>query len=247
MRGVFLLCAAQLASACAGCNDPIYLTEYRSLATSDATDGGTGTIAGDTDTFMIPIRRPNIDERNALAAEQMQKSLMMPVPWVGVRDLPVEIQYTLKNLDAQPGKVFFMLTGGNEFGAYNQAAYVNPLDPNAVTPPPLAGASPVDLAAGATYSGTFREDDIAEAAIDLEAIVRYPGAADMSIPFKVLNNRSNVSNVGLEMIPPNDVTPQQIGFIFTLNADVHVQADYVIRVRNLNNRLAPPGSKALYP
>jgi hypothetical protein len=249
MRGVLLLsCAGAVAvgaAASAGCNGPVYLTEYRSLQTS-AADGGMG-FASDTDTFTIPIRPPTADERRQLDQEQMQKGLPMPVPWVGVRDLPIEVEYTLKNLDAQAGKAFFTLLGGDEFGAYNPGAYFNPLDPNAVAPPPLAGSSPVDLAPNATAQLTFREDDLAEAGIDLEAIVRYPGPSDPTIPFKVLNSRSSASNIGLTAIPPNDVTPAMIGLTFTLTADVHVQADYVVRVRNLTGRLAPAGSNNLYP
>lgn len=250
MRGVYLLsCAGALVAVAgaswAGCNDPVYLTEYRSLQTTDA-DGGMG-LASDTDTFSIPLRPPTTDERTMLTQEQMAKGLPMPVPWVGVRDLPIEVEYSIHNLDAQPGKAFFTLLGGDEFGAYDPGAFVNPLDPNAVAPPPLAGSSPIDLAPNATVQLTFREDDLAEAGVDLEAIVRYPGAADPSIPFKVLNSRSSVSNLGLEMVPPNDVTPAMVKLTFTLSADVHVQADYVVRVRNLDGRLAPAGSRNLYP
>ena len=249
MRGVFLIsCAGGLTAAVllatGACNDPIYLTEYRSLETTDADGGG---LAPDTDTFSIPIRPPTTDEMNKLTQEQMQKGLPMPVPWVGTRDLPIEVQYTVKNLDAQAGRAFFSMTGGNEFAAYDPGAYANPLDPNAVAPPPLDGASPIDLAPGESVSLTLREDDLGEAGIDLEAITRYPGMADLSIPFKVLNSRSSVSNLGLEMVPANDVTPAVIKLIFTLTADVHVRADYVVRVRNLDDRLAPAGSLALYP
>jgi hypothetical protein len=236
-----------LGAALAGCNDPTYLGEGRQLKTGDAAGGG---ITTDTDTFTIPIRPPKDSEQKKLDDEQASKMLPMPVPWIGVRDMPVEIEYTVRNLDGQPAHVFFRVIGGSEFGTYDPANFGNPNDPNAVVPPPLLGATPIDLqpagAAGDSVQLAFREDDLAEAGVDVEAIVRYPGPSDPTIPFKVLTARSDTTTIGFDQIPPNDVTPQVMILTFTLTADAHVTADYVVRVRDLNGRLAPPGSTDLF-
>ena len=59
-------------------------------------------------------------------------------------------------------------------------------------------------------------------------------------------DRSSVSRIGLEGIPPNDVTPAHVRYPFTLNADAHVIMDYSVRVRDHNGKLAKPADKNLY-
>jgi hypothetical protein len=237
--------------ALAGCNNPTYLPEHRPLETQvnmmmGAQNNGLQT---DTDLYVIPVRRPSQDEMRALTAEQNQKGLMMPVPWVGTRDFDIEIAYSLKNLDATPVKVQLQLSGGNEFGDYVPANYVD-LTANAedqVPPPPLMGGTPIDLAANETKAGVFREDDIYEASLDLEAITRYPDpAAVMSAPFVVIVHNSTASRVGLENIPPNDVTPAMVRYNFSLSANGHVVLDYSVRVRDHAGKLALPTDKNLY-
>lgn len=235
--------------ALAGCNDPTFLPGGKQLKIGDDADGGMGALsASDTDTFVIPIRRPTGAEQSALDKEAQSKGLMMPVPWVGVRDLPLEIEYTVTNQDATPAKVFFILVGGNEFGDYDPLLFYNPLDPNQRPPPPLMGGSPIDLAPNETRSLTFREDDLAEAAIDLEAIVRYPDPMDMmATPYEVLTRQSDVDPKGTEAIPKDDVIPQVVKLIFVLTADAHVTVDYSVRVRDLGKRLAPAGARPAAP
>jgi hypothetical protein len=227
----------------AGCNDPTYIPGAKTLATmADAM----GMIASDSDTFIVPIRRPNAAEQTARQDEQQAKMLPMAVPWVGVRSLPVQVQYTIKNVDSVPAKAFFTASGGSEFGIYNPADFVDPNDPEAIAPPPLLGGTPIDLAPGESRTLTFREDDVAEAAVDVEAIVRYPGPGDQTIPFQVLTRRSDVDPIGTQMIPKDNVTPQMIIFTFTLAADAKVTAEYDVRVRNIDNRLSPAGMGPLY-
>jgi hypothetical protein len=127
---------------------------------------------------------------------------------------------------------------------------MNFIDPNAnpedqAPPPPLLGGSPIKLAAGAVYTGVFREDEVAEAGLDLEAITRYPDTDIMATPFEVIEHNSTASNVGLTNIPKNDVTPAMVRFAFTLSADAHVVMDYTVRVRDHAGKLALPTDKNL--
>jgi hypothetical protein len=229
-------------AAAAGCNQPTYLQETRPLETTMAMGGG---YAGDTDTFVLPVRAPTVQEQAALMTEQMKLGLQQPVPWIGVRDMPVEVQYTLKNLEDREVTVNFTLGGGNEFGTYDPLLFYDPNDPEAIAPPPLAGTTPIHLAANETRSLVFREDQIAESAVDIEAIVRFPSMPALSTPFKVLNSRSDVNRIGLETVPANNVTPQQLVLQFNLTADGHVMCNYVVRTRDLKGRLAPPGTMSI--
>jgi len=237
--------------ALAGCNNPTYLPEHRPLETHvmmvmGRPDTGQQT---DTDLYVLPVRRPTQAEMKALVDEQKQKGLMMPIPWAGTRDFDIEFSYSLKNLDATPVKVQLQVSGGNEFGDYIPADYIDPTQnaEDQEPPPPLMGGTPIDLLANETKAGVFREDDIYEASLDLEAITRYPDpAAVLSTPFVVIVHNSTASKVGLENIPPNDVTPAMVRYSLLLSANGHVSLDYSVRVRDHSGKLALATDKNLY-
>ena len=176
---------------------------------------------------------------------------MLPdaVPWAQARDFDIEIEWSIKNVDTTKTTVILALDGGNEFGDYVPGAYI---DPNAnaedQTPPPdLVTTEPLVIEAGATASGVFREDDLQESAVDLEAITRYPSGGDaLATPFVVIEHRSSISQIGLEGVPRHDVTPAHVRYQFTVNADAHVIMDYTVRVRDHNGKLAKPTDKNLY-
>jgi hypothetical protein len=233
--------------ALAGCNEPTYLAERRPLETRPAAMGGG--YAADDDLYVLPVRRPSSDERRAVTDEQHRRALALPVPWAGTRDFSIEIEWSVKNLDAQPVQAFFTINGGNEFGDYVPSLYIDPTAPaeDQVPPPPLLGGTPLDLAAHETRLGVFREDELDEAALDLEAITRYPdGDGAAAAPFKVLVRRSSADRTGLGGIPPSDVTPAVVRLALHLSAGGHVACDYSVRVRERGDKLADPTASNLY-
>jgi hypothetical protein len=238
----WLLLALVFGGATAGCNNPTYLFQRRPLETqADAMNQGAFT--ADVDLYVLPVRRPSQDERRALTQERMRLGLPMNVPWVGVRDFDIEIQWSIKNLEPTAVTASFTVSGGNEFGDYDPGQYVDPtvIEEDQVAPPPLLGGTPIELAANEVRSGMFREDDLLEAATDLEAIIRYPAGGDtLATPFQVLVRHSSASRIGLESIPGNDVIPAMVRFALNLAADGHVVLDYNVRVRDHSGKLAAP-------
>ncbi|MGZ3405561.1 MAG: hypothetical protein ACXVAN_03890 [Polyangia bacterium] len=236
-----------LALAAFGCNDPTYLAEKAPIETQAAMMGGG--FAPATDLYVLPVRQPTQAERQAL--QKLQQQLMLPdaVPWAQARDFDIEVQWSVHNLDTMKSTVIVSLDGGNEFGDYVPGAYI---DPNAnaenqVVPPDLLTSEPLVVEAGATITGVFREDDLQESALDLEAITRFPSGGDaMATPFMAIEHRSNVSQIGLEGIPLNDVTPAHVRYQINVVADAHVVLDYSVRVRDHNGKLAKPTDKNLY-
>jgi hypothetical protein len=223
-------------AALAGCNTPTYLRQHRPLETQ-ADPNGAGYTA-DTDLYVFPVRRPNQEEQAARGTEQRSRGLMMEVPWVGTRDFALQIEYSLKNLSNQKVTAFLSANGGNEFGDYVPDNYIDPTKPieDQTPPPPLLGGSPIDLGPNETKLLVFREDQIGEASLDLEAITRYPSNGDiLATPFMVIAHDSSASRIGLESIPANDVTPLMVRYQFALSADGHVVCDYSLRVRILGN------------
>ena len=86
-----------------GCNQPVFIAENRpALGRGAASSAGSASepVLSDTDLFVLPVHKPiATDQAKALKAEQTQLGLMMPVPWAGLRDFEIEIDWTLKNLE----------------------------------------------------------------------------------------------------------------------------------------------------
>jgi hypothetical protein len=254
MRARSLLAFAVLAAAC---NNPRYVPENRPLDAMTAPPAMAGMmqtdILSDTDLFVLPIRQPTDKEAQALVGEQNKLGLPMAVPWVGVRDVELQIDWTLKNLESKDITARITINGGNEFGDYDKALFVDPTAPPAdQTPPPdlLGGGKFFPLAANEVRNGVFREDELREAALDLEAITRYPApGAGMNEPFMVLVRHSSASTVGLEGIPSGDITPAMVRLNILLEATGHAVLDYSVRVRengSPRDKLAAPGDPNLY-
>ncbi|HEY2749066.1 MAG TPA: hypothetical protein VGL86_30810 [Polyangia bacterium] len=235
-----------LALAAYGCNDPTYLESNGPIETMPGMMGG---FAPATGLYILPVRKPTQAEKQALG--KLQQQLMLPdaVPWAQSRDFDIEIEWSVKNLDTMMTTAFVALDGGNEFGDYVPGAYI---DPNAdaedqAVPPDLIASMPLTIAPGATVDGVFREDNLRETAIDLEAITRYPSGGDaLATPFMVIEHLSTISQIGLEGVPLHDITPAHVRYQLTISADAHVSLDYTVRVRDLHGKLAKPTDKDLY-
>lgn len=235
-----------IVAAASGCNDPVFIEQHRPLETR--TDPMMGFVP-DIDLFVLPVRRPNQRERQALDQEQMRLGLMQPVPWAATRDFDIELEWVVKNLDNTAVDALFIVNGGNEFGDYVPAAFIDPNVPVDEQPPPpnLYGGAPMHLAGNEIRTGVLREDDLHEAAIDLEAITRYPDPAGATAtPFEVINHNSQLSKVGLDAVPLNDVTPAMVRYVLTLSANGHVVLDYSVRVRDHSGKIASATATNLY-
>lgn len=167
-----------LLAACT--NDPVYLSGPGNLE-AGADDGNGGTSEARA-SLLLPIE----PESSTDAAERMARStaLGVEVPYVKVGDIEVSVEYTIKNLDtAMPGTARVQLNGGNELFAYDPSLV--PIDEEEeIDAPGLEGDIPIHLEPGATVSGVFREDQLREASIDLDAITRgnvNPFAATLTV------------------------------------------------------------------
>jgi hypothetical protein len=242
MREILILMSGLLL---AGCNNPVYLAMNRALETR-ADPMGMGGYVADTDLWVLPVRFPTMVEQQKLVDLQNQKMLPMPVPWISTDDFDIEINWSMKNLDAQPNMASFIaLVGGNEFGDYDPTQYIDPTAPpeDQNPPPVLLGGSPIHLEANEVVTGVFREDQIAECSIDLEAITRYPSAdGAMATPFEVIEHLSTTSGQGLDGVPLGDVTPLMVRFMMTLTSGGHVALDYSVRVRDHHDKILSPTS-----
>ncbi|HVK77388.1 MAG TPA: hypothetical protein VM734_28975 [Kofleriaceae bacterium] len=209
----------------AGCtDDPQYVRAPMQTGIEVGIEGMDEFVASATISLPVALETPEDQmDRAARAAE-----LGVDVPYVRLDDLSVSIEWTIKNLAGSEGEARIHLNGGNEYFYYVPLNFV--VDPDEdEEPPPLAGDIPLRVPAGKTLSGTFREDQIREASLDLEQITRgaiNPFAAMLTI---------NEDDPGV-MIPPAMVPQKDLGLLIrydlTFEADRHMILEYQVRVRD---------------
>jgi hypothetical protein len=229
--------------ACSDINTPIYLGPPEGMPSPILEIQGTEMIPRVTNNVTLRYRAPNTTEQAALDsasaalknADPMHREIL--VPWVARDKIHLEVLFTVKNLDTDPGMFDVVVDGANQYTKYDEnvvAAAIGQGNDKAVYLPLLSlhPMLPTTLAPGATYQGVMREDDFAEAEADLDAMGRWMA------PFaSVLINRSDVDPVGLEMVPPNVVTPALVEVDVTLTADKHMTCEWTLRVRDDDDRL----------
>lgn len=225
MKIIGVVTALVLAGGCIT-NDPQY------VAPAEAIEVGVPGSDVNQATAMVtlPIRLEEPDEaeeRAALAAE-----LGVDIPYVKREDLELSLEWTIRNLSDTDGTARIHINGANEYFAYIPSAFV--VDPEEEEePPPLAGDVPLLIGAQSTVSGVFREDQIAEAALDLELITR--AALNPFTAMLEIHEEMETVDDGMGFVIPVDVTPHLIRFDITFIADRHMVIEYAIRARDFRD------------
>jgi hypothetical protein len=105
------------------------------------------------------------------------------VPVVRLEHYAISVEWIVRNLENMDGTFRVDLNGANEEFAYDNSMVMR-ADDEDPPPPPLAGDIPTKIGPMGTVSGVFREDQLVEAAIDLDQITRAnvnPFAAMLTI------------------------------------------------------------------
>lgn len=154
----------------AGCSsDPQYVGPGPGTAFSLEFDSGSMTPLT-PQTVYLPFRLETADE--AADRATLATTLGVDVPYVNIDDVDVEIEWSVKNLLDCDSQVTFEINGGNEYFFYDPTVFVIDPEEDEEPPPLLGNQAPISVPGNATVTGTFREDQILEAAIDLELITR---------------------------------------------------------------------------
>jgi hypothetical protein len=213
---------AIVCSLAVGCtDDPIYVEPMAAIEVG--ADGQPGTASA---SVMLPIRletTEEAEERATLAAE-----IGAEVPFVTRDDLDISVEWSIKNVSDADGVALIHMNGANEWFAYVPTAFVVDVEDEEV-PPPLGGNIPMEIAAGDQRSGVFREDELAEASLDLELITRG-GLTPFAAVLEVHEDMDEIDAAGVPV--PSDAFASMIRFDMTLIADRHMVLEYTIRVRD---------------
>jgi hypothetical protein len=239
----------------AACTNPTNSTQYvtcpemgMDVCTLEAgqDDGMGGTLAEARGSVHIPIKPEaawearDRDKRTELMAE-VDPAIEVPIYRLEHYDISVE--WTVKNLSATPSTFRVDLNGANEAFAFDPTMIVlDPTDDEAPPTPPLSGDIPTTIEANGTVSGTFREDQLVEAAIDLDQISR--GNVN---PFRAMLTTSRHDDYFQPVTPYDYVTmtggeptgPQvpSVAFRQMVRIDIvfkpaaHMTIDFTVRVR----------------
>jgi hypothetical protein len=244
-RGTILLTAlATLTlSACQELNAPLYfkgpLIEAQGGEDPPPTSG-----------MSLRFRDPSDKEREALQRQADALGYGMDVPWVSRDKVHIELLYKVTNTSGDNGVFNVLVDGATEYTKYDYKIVSDAIamgDPDEAVFFPLMQTMKRDLAAGQSYSGILREDDFDEGSLDIDALGRWLDADPASPTFAgVLINDSDVNPVGLNLVPPNLVVPALIEINVNLQTDVAMTCEYVVRVRDDDDRLLHNDSDSLY-
>jgi hypothetical protein len=165
------------------------------------------------------------------------------MPWVERGDLPIEVDFTLSNLDDDTRQVAVIVNGFNEFDEYEPGVTV--IDDEAVVDfsqwERLYELEPLQR-----LNYTIREEDFDEVAVDLATVVNGAPNSNAIVFFE---NKSVSDERSQEYIP--DVIPGLAGFRIGLRATeaANVLLEATVRVRNAGDRLADEGdlTMEIYP
>jgi hypothetical protein len=259
-RGGALLLALAGAAAlgCSGLNAPLYF------------QGETITAEGNdeivpTSGVKLRFRDPTERERMELDARRQALGYDMDIPWVSRDKVHIEITYKVTNTSDTSGSFALWVDGANEFTQYDVQAASDALggdDP--IFFPLITTTPPRTLEPGASFSGFVREDDFAEGELDLDALGRWNDVDPASPTFAgVLINRSEVNAIGLGLLPGgvtvdyasgrrtlNEpgrlVVPAMIQIDVRLRTTVGMQCEYLVRVRDDDDRLLHNDADTLF-
>lgn len=197
-------------------------------------------------------------DRNKRMEIQMTVDPAVVVPVYRLEQYDLSVEWRVTNLEDTPGQFRVDLNGANEELTYDPLALM-PADEEDPPAPPLAGNTPYDIGPNGTVEGVFREDQLLEAAIDLDQITRgnvHPFAATLTVSknadsFQPLTMREIDPATG-ETIPgmptgpaiPREAFRQLVRVDLTFHPDHHMKLEFELRVREHTDVIHDEGLNA---
>ena len=237
-----------------GCaNDPIYIPSPTSVDAGEMMDMMGNLIPGTT-TLIIPVNKETAKD----AADRMKRQAlitdpMVVLPYVNVDDLEISIEWTIKNMTDKPGNAMLELNGANQFFKYDPSTLVISMDREAPPTPGLSGDIPLDIPANGEITGLFTEDNVLEAAIDLDQVTRgnfNPFRATLTIsknadsfaqltPIMFDTNGDPKPQTATMTVFPREAIPAMLEIDLVFKPDRHMIMEYTVRVRDKRGSMMP--------
>jgi hypothetical protein len=240
-RGSLLLGLVLSCAGLGGCSDdPVYIASMPPALDFVPTnnpdpDAGVPTIdlrvPMSMDTTTDDAKRMEIATRLGLTLDE--------IPTVRRDDTDLEIEYSIKNMGDQDTTATLAVNGANEFFRYDNGGIIRAVVDDEEDPPPpsLLGGRPIPVAAGQTVSGVLREDQLSDAAQDLDAMSR--GGFNYTKAILDRWTSKDISGgMGGEMdFIPSEAIPLLIDLVVTISANQPLHMTANLRVRDRSDRL----------
>jgi hypothetical protein len=241
-------------AAFAGCtNDPIYVPpgmDGPKLVGGLEMDMDGNRVPAKT-SVVLPINTETADDMRDREAAQAKMPAEVTIPYLKVGDLEVSVEWTIHNLDEEDGQATMQVNGANQFYEYDPELVVLSEDDEAPKTPGLTGDVPIDIPAGKRVSGLFTEDDMREAAIDLDQITRgrvNPFRARYTISKNALQfaqltevmfdeDGEALPQMETGVVYPRSVFAGLIRLDIVFAPDHHMELEYAVRVRDIRGEI----------
>jgi hypothetical protein len=245
MRSCFIMLLLCVASACT--NEPQYVGDGKlyQVALTNATPAAFTTKDGAVyiveQRVELEVRRPSqivLDDLGKGAGAY--KNLPFPrLPWIDRGEMPMEVDFTLSNLDATPHDVTVTLNGFSEFDEYVPGIHV--ID-DQVQADYAEWERSYKLEGKQRLSRTIREEDLDEAAVDLATAAHGAPNANEVVYFE---NKSG-SDARSDRFTPK-VVPGLVGFRIGMRAQEagKILLEATARVRDLSDKLTTSQQTAM--
>ncbi len=253
MRTTMLMSLGLVSTLGLGCaNDPVYLPSPTTIDAGEMMDME-GNILPGLGALIIPVKR----ETTADAADRAKRQATMPagveLPYIQVDDLAISVEWTIKNLTDKPGNATVQLNGANQFFRYDPSMILLSTDNEAPPPPGLDGDRPLEIPANGSLSGLFTEDNLREAAIDLDQITRgnvNPFRATLTIsknidmfaqlePLMFDKDGEPLPQATTGIVFPREAIPALLEADLVFKPDRHMTLEYTVRVRDIRGDMLP--------
>lgn len=242
-----------LATGCA--NDPVYLPSPTSIDAGEMMDMEGNLLPG-ISALVIPVKQEtqtDADDRGQRQAKMDAAHPGVVIPYINVDDLEISVEWTIHNMTDKPGNAMIELDGANEYFRYDPSMIVLTTDDEAPPPPGLDGNIPLTIPANGALSGLFTEDNLREAAVDLDQITRgnvNPFRATLTIsknadqfaqlaPLMFDANGEPLPQATTGVIYPREAIPAVLEVDLVFKPDRHMVLEYTVRVRDVRGGLMP--------
>jgi hypothetical protein len=182
----------------------------------------------------LPIKPPtNAELADRTSGAKQYKNLPFPrLPWVERGDLEIQIDFSVSNLDDAARDVDVIVNGANEFDEYVPGVTVVEEDP---IPLHSQWERRYSLKAKSRVTGTVREEDLDEAAVDLATVVNGAPNSDEIVYFENKSTTDERSKKYIPAIIPGLVA-LRLGLRTNLAGNFLLEAS--LRVRDVGDKLA---------
>lgn len=244
MRRLIALCIL----GCIGCSDTTYVGETGFHTFAMAEDTPPYAVAEGSAVYLVeqtvelPIREPRPERFDALSI--IPEGYVIPydrLPWMERHEYEIQVDYTVINLDDTERRVAIVLNGGNEFDEYFPGVIV---DDDEVIVEFAGWERTVVLAPLGRDSGTIREEEIDEIAVDLATVVNGVTNANLIVH---PNSHSAHDPRAIPFVPT--VVPALVALRLGVRTEAEVDdpdmpppapnlvVEWTVRVRDPNDRI----------